>query len=101
MLAESKRLRSGYTDPDGFEYHSRISDHCQLMPRKDEGTADAAVPSNTGCIMISLDRYAAIIEHEAGVAAEKAAKTEAKPAVAIVHIQGKYANVCMLNVTVW
>lgn len=98
VLAESKRLRQGYRDPDGFEYHSRISDICQLMPRKDEGTADAAVKSNTGCIMISLNRYAAIIQHEACMAAEKAAKTEAKPTVAIVHIQGKYAD-CVVTMT--
>ena len=80
----------GYSDP-GFAYHAAMTDVCQLILRKGEGAADAALKSNTACVMISLSRYAAIIEHEACMAAEKAAMTEAKPPVAIVHIEGKYA----------
>ena len=61
----------------GFECHSRMTDTCQLTLRKGEGAADAAVKSNTGCVMVSLSQYADTIQHEACMAAEKAAMTEA------------------------
>ena len=95
QLADMKRHQKGLID-DHCGFHLCGADICTITPSNTQDAAEQTVHSREGCFIIPISLYADIIEGEVDKATEESAKAaaedakaEAKPTVAILHINGK------------